>query len=53
MATETRTGAMRSITTCYIDREFVESHGHEVIDIISPTSWRRSSPRQSRADPFL
>ena len=29
---------MKTITTHYIDGEFVESHGHEVMDIINPTN---------------
>jgi aldehyde dehydrogenase (NAD+) len=31
------TGTMRSITTHYIDGDFVESHGRQVLDIIRPT----------------
>src|ERR1700750_3039028 len=30
--------AMKTITTHYIDGAFVESHGHEVMDIINPTN---------------
>src|SRR6478672_6263240 len=30
-------GAIKTITTHYIDGAFVESHGHEVMDIIRPT----------------
>src|SRR5579862_5458650 len=43
MATmETITGkdAIKTITTHYIDGAFVESHGRETMDIISPTSGR-------------
>ena len=29
---------MKTITTHYIDGAFVESHGHEVMDIINPTN---------------
>ena len=29
---------MKTITTHYIDGEFVESHGREVMDIINPTN---------------
>ena len=29
---------IKTITTHYIDGEFVESHGREVIDIIKPTN---------------
>jgi aldehyde dehydrogenase (NAD+) len=37
MKAPTRTGAVESITTHYIDGAFVESHGREVMDIINPT----------------
>ena len=37
MKAPTRTGAIESITTHYIDGAFVESHGREVMDIINPT----------------
>jgi aldehyde dehydrogenase (NAD+) len=37
MNAQTRTGTIKSITTHYIDGAFVESHGHEVMDIINPT----------------
>src|SRR6202030_2428921 len=33
----TKTDAMKTITTHYIDGAFVESHGREVMDIIRPT----------------
>jgi len=38
MATITQTGAIKAITTHYIDGAFVESHGREVMDIIKPTN---------------
>ena len=34
------TDAIKTITTHYIDGAFVESHGHEVMDIIRPTDGR-------------
>src|SRR3984885_12494201 len=34
----TRTDTITTITTHYIDGAFVESHGHEVMDIINPTN---------------
>jgi aldehyde dehydrogenase (NAD+) len=37
MKTITKTGAVKTITTHYIDGAFVESHGREVMDIIRPT----------------
>ena len=37
MKAQTPTGTIQSITTHYIDGEFVESHGREVMDIINPT----------------
>jgi aldehyde dehydrogenase (NAD+) len=33
-------GAIKTITTHYIDGAFVESHGREVMDIIRPTDGR-------------
>ncbi len=36
----TNKGAITTITTHYIDGAFVESHGREVMDIISPTDSR-------------
>lgn len=41
MATATRTGTNRSITTHYIGGEFIDSHGREDMDIISPTNGQR------------
>jgi len=35
--TVTKKDAIRAITTHYIDGAFVESHGHEVMDIVRPT----------------
>ena len=29
---------MRTITKHYIDRAFVDSHGHEVMEIVNPTN---------------
>src|SRR5579862_5110678 len=40
MKTTTKTDAIKTITTHYIDGAFVESHGRETMDIISPTSGR-------------
>ena len=37
MKTVADTGAIKAITTHYIDGAFVESHGQEVMDIIRPT----------------
>jgi aldehyde dehydrogenase (NAD+) len=37
MKTITKPGTIKTITTHYIDGEFVESHGKEVMDIICPT----------------
>ena len=37
MKTTTRPGNSRTLTTHYIDGAFVESHGHEVMDVIRPT----------------
>src|ERR1700682_5913672 len=37
MKTITKTEAIKTITTHYIDGAFVESHGRETMDIISPT----------------
>ena len=37
MKTVTKRDAIRAITTHYIDGAFVESHGHEVMDIVRPT----------------
>ena len=41
MTTATSTAAIRSITTHYIDGEFLESHGDDVMDIICPTNGQR------------
>ncbi len=38
MQTITERHTIRAITTHYIDGEFVESHGREVMDIINPTN---------------
>jgi aldehyde dehydrogenase (NAD+) len=38
MATITEIETIKTITTHYIDGEFVESHGREVMDIIKPTN---------------
>lgn len=38
MHTMTEIDTIKTITTHYIDGEFVESHGREVMDLISPTS---------------
>ena len=40
---------MKTITTHYIDGAFVESHGHEVMDIINPTN-RKPIARLTLAD---
>jgi len=40
MKTITTKDAIKTITTHYIDRAFVESHGRETMDIISPTSGK-------------
>jgi aldehyde dehydrogenase (NAD+) len=40
MNTVAEKGAIKSITTHYIDGAFVESHGQEVMDIIRPTDGR-------------
>jgi aldehyde dehydrogenase (NAD+) len=40
MKTTTKRDAMKTITTHYIDGAFVESHGRETMDIISPTSGK-------------
>jgi aldehyde dehydrogenase (NAD+) len=37
MVAKTKTEAIQSITTHYIDGAFVESHGREVMDIVRPT----------------
>ena len=37
MNTAAEKGAIKSITTHYIDGAFVESHGQEVMDVIRPT----------------
>jgi len=38
METIAERDTIKTITTHYIDGEFVESHGHEVMDIIKPTN---------------
>src|SRR5580693_1071669 len=38
MPTITEQDTVKTITTHYIDGAFVESHGHEVMDIIKPTN---------------
>src|SRR5579859_5573738 len=38
MATVTEKETIKTLTTHYIDGAFVESHGHEVMDIINPTN---------------
>jgi len=38
MKTLTKTDTIKTLTTHYIDGEFVESHGKEVMDIINPTN---------------
>ena len=40
MNTVAEKGAITSVTTHYIDGEFVESHGQELMDIIRPTDGR-------------
>jgi aldehyde dehydrogenase (NAD+) len=40
MSTITRTDGIKTITTHYIDGGFVESHGREAMDLISPTNGR-------------
>jgi delta 1-pyrroline-5-carboxylate dehydrogenase len=40
MNTVAEKGAIKTITTHYIDGAFVESHGQEVMDIIRPTDGR-------------
>src|SRR5580693_8638454 len=45
----TRRIRMKTITTHYIDGAFVESHGHEVMDIINPTN-RKPIARLTLAD---
>src|SRR5580700_1489210 len=40
MKTTTKRDAMKTITTHYIDGAFIESHGRETMDIISPTSGK-------------
>jgi aldehyde dehydrogenase (NAD+) len=40
MTTMTRTDTIKTITTHYIDGGFVESHGREVMDLVSPTNGR-------------
>ena len=37
METITERDTIKTITTHYIDGAFVESHGHEIMDIINPT----------------
>ena len=46
----TNKDAIETITTHYIDGAFVESHGREVMDIITPT-WR--SARSHDSDELL
>jgi aldehyde dehydrogenase (NAD+) len=36
----TKTDAIKTLTTHYIDGAFVESHGREVMDIIKPTDGK-------------
>ena len=36
----TKTDAIKTITTHYIDGAFAESHGREVMDIIKPTNGK-------------
>jgi acyl-CoA reductase-like NAD-dependent aldehyde dehydrogenase len=36
----TNKGAIKTLTTHYVDGAFVESHGREVMDIISPTNGK-------------
>jgi aldehyde dehydrogenase (NAD+) len=40
MKTAAEKGAIKTITTHYIDGAFVESHGREVMDIIKPTNGK-------------
>src|SRR5580658_6533401 len=40
MNTTTKRDVIKTITKHYIDGEFVESHGREVMDIISPTNGK-------------
>ncbi len=40
MKTIPKRDAIKTITTYYIDGAFVESHGRETMDIISPTSGK-------------
>jgi len=40
MKAAANTNTVNTITTHYIDGEFIESHGREVIDVISPTDSR-------------
>jgi aldehyde dehydrogenase (NAD+) len=40
METITERDTIKTITTHYIDGAFVESHGHEVMDIINPTNGK-------------
>ena len=47
MKTITKSDAIKTITTHYIDGALVESHGHEVMDIVQAN--RRSSHRASHA----
>jgi hypothetical protein len=47
--TITERDGIRTITTHYVDGEFVESHGREVMDIIKPTL----SPAQAEATPLM
>jgi aldehyde dehydrogenase (NAD+) len=35
---------MKTITKHHIDGEFVESHGHEVMDIVNPTNRKVIAP---------
>src|ERR1700691_4998944 len=37
----TKTDAIKTLTTHYIDGAFVESHGREVMDVIKPTDGKR------------
>src|SRR6202521_2234625 len=38
MKTDMKTDTIKTITTHYIDGEYVESHGRQVMDIIKPTN---------------
>ena len=40
MATIAEKETIKTLTTHYIDGEFVESHGREVMDIIKPTNGK-------------